>query len=82
MSRQLGRAMMYGLFAGLLGTSILLGVFAIRSAGFECETPGTEECVFESSTHTDIARLQSYASLGSGLIAAGLFLALRRRQAP
>ncbi len=82
MSRQvggLGRSAFFGLFAGLVGSALLLTFFAWRSAHFECESPGTEECMFEETTHADIARLQSYASIGTALIAVGLFLMIRRK---
>lgn len=82
MSRQvggLGRSALFGLFAGLVGSALLLSFFAWRSAHFECESPGSQECLFEEVTHADIARLQSYASIGTALIAAGLFLVIRRQ---
>lgn len=84
MSRQqgLGRAAIFGLVAGLVGSALVLGVSAFRNVGFECEYPGTEECVLETGARDEVARLQLYASLGMTLIAVGLFLTLRRKQAP
>ncbi|MGV3619557.1 MAG: hypothetical protein ACO1OB_02000 [Archangium sp.] len=85
MSRQqqgLGRAALFGLFAGLLGGALVLGISAIRNVGIECEFPGTEECALETQAHDEIARLQLYASGGMALVAIGLFLTLRRKQAP
>lgn len=79
---RLVRAAIFGLFAGLLGGALVLGFSAIRTVGLECEFPGTEECALETEAHDEIAKLQLFASAGMSLIAAGLFLTLRRRQAP
>jgi hypothetical protein len=37
------------------------------------------ECAFETELARSIARLQAFAALGCALVAAGLFVALRRR---
>lgn len=84
MSRQqgLGRAAVVGLFAGFVGAALVLGFSAYGNLGFVCEFPDTEECMLELTAHEGIARIQLYAALGMALVAAGLFLALRREQAP
>lgn len=84
MSRKqgLGRAAVVGLFAGLVGAALVLSWSAYGNMNFVCEFPDTEECSLELDTHESVARLQLYAAIGMSLIATGLFLALRRKQAP
>lgn len=85
MSRQqqgLGRAALVGLVAGLVGSAIVLAWSARGNLTFDCEFPETEECALELDAHEHIARLQLYAAIGMSLVATGLFLALRRKQAP
>jgi hypothetical protein len=70
-----------GLVLGFFGAALTLAVIAWRTASFECELPGTEECLFETATAAYLAKLQAGGSLGCALVAGGAALALRRKRA-
>lgn len=77
--RNLTRAIATGLALSLLCSTALMMVLAYTTAKRPCEYPDSEECQFELETNAEIARLQSYAAIGSALIGTGLLIALRRK---
>jgi hypothetical protein len=78
-SSSLGRAVILGLILGLSGAAIVFVVNAVINTTRDCAFPGTEECDFETTEATQIAKLQSFAAIGCALVAGGLFMANRRR---
>lgn len=70
----------FGFVLGFFGGALALAVIAWRTATFECEFPGTEECNFEIATAEYLAKLQAGGALGCALVAGGGALALRRKR--
>ncbi len=73
------RAALGGLILGLVGAAFIFVWHAWMTATADCNFPDTEECNFELANAQEIARLQSLAAIGCALVAAGLYLAVRRR---
>lgn len=65
---------------GFSGAALTLAGISWRTATFECEVPGTEECLFESATAAYLAKLQAGGAVGCALVATGAALALRRKR--
>jgi drug/metabolite transporter (DMT)-like permease len=76
--RSVARAAVGGLAMGLGVAALMLLVFAVRRLGVDCAALTPTECAFETELAHGLARLQAFAALGCALVAAGLFLALRR----
>jgi hypothetical protein len=64
---------------GLGAAAIVLLALAVRQLQVDCAGLSPTECDFEHQLASTIARLQAFAALGCGLVAAGVLLALRRR---
>lgn len=77
--RSVARAAGGGLALGLSAAAVTLLVFAVLRLQVDCATLTPTECDFETQLARGVARLQALGALGCGLVAAGLFLALRRR---
>jgi hypothetical protein len=80
--RRLVRAAVTGLALALAVGAIVLVGAAVRRLQVDCTDRGPEECTFETSLASSIARQQALAALGMGSLAAGVVLLLRRRSSP
>ncbi len=81
-TRSLGRAALLGLGGGLALGAVALLASAVLRLSVDCTGLGTEECTFEREMAQGVARLQTFASLGLALLAAGVFLLVRRPRPP
>lgn len=77
--RSVARAAVGGLAMGLAAAAVVLLVFAVRRLGVDCAALTPTECQFETELARGIARLQTFGALGCALVAAGLYVAIRRR---
>lgn len=76
--KRLLRSVGLGLVAALAIAAVVLLVLAVLRLNVDCTGLGAEECNFEQALASGIARLQTFAALGMGVLAGGLFLLLRR----
>lgn len=77
--RRLGRSALIGLCGALAIAAIVLLGLAVLRLQVDCAALSAEECSFEKTLASNIARLQAFAALGCGALAAGGFLLLKRR---
>lgn len=75
---RLVRAAATGLTLALAVGAIGLLVAAVVRLQVDCSALGSEECSFEKSLASSIARQQALAALGMASLAGGAFLFLRR----
>jgi len=74
----IGRAVLLGLVLGLSAAAFIFAFTAWNQLHVVCDFPETEECTQQLTTASEVARLESYASLGAALVAAGAGLLLLR----
>lgn len=79
--KRLLRSVGLGLVAAFGIAAVVLLVLAVVRLNVDCAGMGAEECNFEKALASGIARLQTFAALGMGILAGGLFLFLRRSRA-
>ncbi|MBL8919946.1 MAG: hypothetical protein JNJ54_13855 [Myxococcaceae bacterium] len=77
--RRLGRSAAAGLCGALAIAAVVLLGLAVLRLQVDCAALSAEECSFEKGLAANIARLQAFAALGCGAVAAGGFLLLKRR---
>lgn len=76
--KRLLRSVGLGLVTAFAIAAVVLLVLAVVRLNVDCSGMGDEECNFEKALASGIARLQTFAALGMGILAGGLFLFLRR----
>lgn len=76
--KRLVRSVGLGLVSAFAVAAVVLLVLAVVRLNVDCSGMGDEECNFEKALASGIARLQTFAALGMGILAGGMFLLLRR----
>lgn len=74
MTSGLFRAARWGLAAGLLLASVVLGVLALNNQRVDCAGLPQQQCDFERATMGEVARLQALGALGLACLGGGLAL--------
>ena len=75
----LSRSAGIGLTVGLILGSIFLAIRAVLLSRPDCEGLLAQECALEQEIAANLSRLHALFSAGLGLVAAGLYLSLRRK---
>ena len=76
--RSVSRAALGGLALGLCARRSSSSPSPMLRLRVDCTTLSPTECGFETDLARGVARLQAFAALGCALVAAGLYLAIRR----
>ncbi|MBE2253160.1 MAG: hypothetical protein IAE78_26745 [Myxococcus sp.] len=77
--KRLLRAVAFGLLGGLAVAAVVLAALAVLRLQVDCAALSAEECAFERSLASSIARLQAFAAAGCAAVAGGGLVLLRRR---